>query len=328
MTEIEDVAAEPGQEIAAVRDVLVVPSPGHHVEDDDWMNSPPAAGPVRLGNGVVVERLIDDTADQVIAASIPAGLNFAATRQFGQLYSFWRRVPRAEYEADLYAWDTSRAISEAIALSRLVIDNAHCAEFAGRVIDRADGHRKIVPLLGLDGRVAYRARNDRSWLTTDEAGALRTLLERYRAVKHDLPDRVRRGLWHADRSSFCRYLTEAVTNIVTGLEALLNTGDDEPVTAQFVKRSQRLAAELGTDTSRTYWSWVYDVRSKAVHGDEVTLVAPPGWTESSGDLPLDVARVAKAQDVLRAAIRRSIEDDAFCAAFASDEAVRQIWPLE
>jgi hypothetical protein len=63
--------------------------------------------------------------------------------------------------------------------------------------------------------------------TPAEAEELRGVLDQYRAVKDGLPERVGRSLWHADRSCYCRYIHEAVTNIVTGLEALLNTGEDE-----------------------------------------------------------------------------------------------------
>lgn len=94
-------------------------------------------------------------------ASTARGLNFEATRQFGQLYSLWRDVPEAEYEHALFAWDTSQAILEVITLSRFVLDNAHSFEFVGRDIERNDGHRRIVPLLGNDGRIAYRSRKDR-----------------------------------------------------------------------------------------------------------------------------------------------------------------------
>ena len=175
--------------------------------------------------------------------------------------------------------------------------------------------------------MAYRTRNDRSWLTADDAGTVCTLLAAYRATKDDLPERVRRALWHADRSSHCRYLNECVTHIVTGMEALLNTGDDEPVTAQFVKRSRHLATELGIEASGTFWNWVYDARSKAVHGEEVTLVVPAGWDETTGDPPADLRKIARAQDVLRTTIRRAIEEEVFRQVFTSDESIRERWPL-
>lgn len=317
--------------IQRVRDVLVVPSPGHRANEQDWHDNPPVGNAVDLGNGVLLERLRGDDSElpeQVMDASTARGLDFEATRQFGQLYSFWRDVPEDEHEERLFTWDPAGAIAEALAISRFVLDNAHSFEFVGRVIDRSDGHRRIVPLLGYDGRIAYRTRKDRFWLTTAEAEELRTLLDRYRVVKHTLPDRVRRALWHVDRSCYCRFIQEAVTNIATGLEALLNTGEEEPIAAQFVKRSQALARELGIATSRSYWSWLYDVRSRAAHGAESTLVVPSGWDETPGDPPADVAKIAEAQDVLRQAVRKAIENEEFRGVFESEQSIRVRFPLE
>jgi hypothetical protein len=315
-------------DIDRVRDVLVVPSPGHRANEQDWLDNLAVEAAVDLGNGVFIERLDQELAEQVMDASTARGLDFEATRQFGQLYSFWREVPEVEYEGHQSAWDTAQAISEVIALSRFVLDNAHSSEFVGRVIDRSDGHRRIVPLLGYDGRIAYRSRKDRFWLTTAEAEELRRLLDQYRAVKGLLADRLRRALWHADRSCYCQYINEAVTNITAGLEALLNTGEEEPIAAQFVKRSQAVAGELGIETSRSYWNWIYDVRSRAVHGAEAKLVVPAGWDETPGDPPADVAKIARAQDVLRKTIRRALEEEEFRIVFESEESIRGRWPLE
>src|SRR5207248_9466767 len=120
-------------EIVVVRDVLVVPSPGHRANERDWLDNPPVEDAVDLGNGVFVERLRGDDGDlpdQVMDASTASGQNYHATRQFGQLYSVWREIPREEWDgARLHAWDPTQAIAEAIALSRFVLDNAHSFEF-------------------------------------------------------------------------------------------------------------------------------------------------------------------------------------------------------
>ena len=317
--------------IVLVRDILVIPSPGHRADPEEWMQNRAVDGPVDLGNGVMLERLRDDdVAEQVIHASVPRGLNHEPVRQFGQLYSFWRAIPEAEWnDQGMFSWDSSQAIGEAVVMSRLVLDNAHSWEFAGRVFDRDNNHRTIAPMLGWDDRVAYRARATRFWFTEAEAVELGVLLDQYRAVKGDLPARVSRAVWQAELSSRSRYLTEAVAHIATGLEALLNTGDDEPIAAQFVKRSRRLADELGfSETSNSSWSWIYDARSLVVHGAESKLVVPAGWDESGEEPPRDVAKITKAQDVLRAAIRRSIESEAFRAVFEYDDAIRARWPLD
>ena len=173
--------------IVLVRDVLVVPSPGHRANEQDWLDNPSVEDAVDLGNGVFLERLRGDDSDlpdQVMDASSASGLNYRPIRQFGQLYSFWREIPREEWDGpQMHAWDTTQAIGEVLALSRFVLDNAHSFEFAGRVLDRSDGHRQIACSLGYDGRIAYRVRKDRFWLTSAEAEELRRLLDQYRAVK-------------------------------------------------------------------------------------------------------------------------------------------------
>jgi len=64
-----------------------------------------------------------------------------------------------------------------------------------------------------------------------------------------------------------------------------------------------------------------------VHGAEAKLVAPAGWDETAGDPPVDVARIAKAQDVLRETIRKALEEEEFCAVFESEASIRARWPL-
>lgn len=330
--------ADPGdkrerEEMEIVRDVLVIPSPGYLADPGEWREHRPVDGRVNLGNGVMLERLrpVDgvDIAEQVIQASVPRGLNFEPTRSFGQLYSFWREVPREEWSGQgMFNWDTALAIAEVVVISRLVLDNGHGYEFAGRVFDHNDENRRIAPLNGYEGRTAYRARKSRFWYTTPEADELRTLLDQYRAVKGALPDRVSRALQQAERSAQSHFITDAVTHVVTGLEALLNTNEDAEITKQFVKRSKQLADELGIDTSNTYWSWVYKKRSEVVHGAESKLVAPAGWYESEDDPPADVKKISKAQEVLRAAVRRAIEADKFRAVFESDDAIAARWPLQ
>lgn len=326
---------EIGPTISRVRDVVVIPSPGHHANAEEWLAYRAVDGPVDLGNGITLERLRGDEADlaeQVIHAALPRGQNFEPVRQFGQMYSFWREVPEEEWSADnerrLFHWDTTQAVTEAVFLSRFVLDNGYSLEYAGRVIDRSDGHRRICPLTGHEARLAYRARKTRFWFTDAEAIELRTLLDQYRAVKDVLPDRSKRAIFQAEASAQSRYLSDAVAHITTGLEALLNTDEDAQITAQFVKRSKQLADELGIDgTSHTYWTWIYNARSKVVHGAEAELVAPEGWYEGDEEPPADVKKIAKAQDVLRATARRAIEDDDFRAVFESKDAIAARWPL-
>lgn len=327
--------AETGPRISRVRDVVVIPSPGHHANANEWLAHHAVDGPIDLGGGVMLERLRGDEADlaeQVINAALPRGQNFEPVRQFGQMYSFWRDIPEDEWSVDnerrLFHWDTTQVVTEAVFLSRFVLDNGYSLEYAGRVIDRSDGHRRICPLTGHEARLAYRTRRARFWFTDADAAELRTFLDQYRVAKDVLPQRVKRAIFQAEASAQSRYLSDAVAHITTGLEALLNTDADAQITAQFVKRSKQLADELGIDgTSHTYWTWIYNARSKVVHGAEVQLIAPEGWYESSEEPPDDVKKIAKAQDVLRAAARRAIEDSDFRVVFESSDAITARWPL-
>src|ERR1700704_3243116 len=95
-------------QIVSVRDVLVVRSPGQRANERACKNHPPVEGALDLGNGVFVERLRGDDSDlpdQVMDASTARGLNYYATRQFGQLYSFWREIPREEWHGpQMHGW--------------------------------------------------------------------------------------------------------------------------------------------------------------------------------------------------------------------------------
>jgi hypothetical protein len=202
-------------------------------------------------------------------------------------------------------WDTTQAVTEAVFPSRFVLDNGYSLEYAGRVIDRSDGHGRICPLTGHEARLAYRARKSRFWFTDAEAIELRTFLDQYRAAEGALPHRVKKSDLPGGGKRAVALPVRRDRAHTTGLEALLNTDEDVQITAQFVKRSKQLADELGIDgTSHTYWTWIYNARSRVVHGAEVELVAPEGWYEGDEEPPADVKKIAMAQDVLRAAVRR------------------------
>jgi hypothetical protein len=78
--------------IALVRDVLVVPSPGHRADPQEWLDNAAVEDAIDLGNGVFLGRLPGDNGalpDEVMDASSSRGLNYQPVRQFGQLYPFW-----------------------------------------------------------------------------------------------------------------------------------------------------------------------------------------------------------------------------------------------
>ncbi|MGH3041083.1 MAG: hypothetical protein ACRDNG_04985 [Gaiellaceae bacterium] len=314
-----------------VRDILIVPTNPDPAaaEDPVWEAHSPVAwegGAFDLGGGITIQTIDNDEAEALMDASGPAGEHYRATRQWGQFYSFVREIGAAEYEETEDGFDAGNHLGETVALSRLVRDNFYCTEFAARVIEAPDRPRRIVPILSFENRLAYRLRNERFWLTEAEAGELAQLAATYWAEADELPGRVRRAFWHTERSSHSPYLEEATVRIVIGLEALLKT-ERHHATSQFTTRAPALAAELGLDVGATDWDEVYAARSDAAHGAEVMLFASPGRAPGGAPDPDAVASITVAQDVLRAAVRRAIEDDVFRANFDDVDAVRSAWPI-
>jgi len=238
-------------------------------------------------------------------------------------------------------------ITGAIVLSRLVRDNGYSTEFAGRIVDYEDGKKQVVPAYTFEYRVTYRARpEDRDWLTAEEAAELRTVLDAYWANREELPDRLNRAISLTDGMVHQRTRERHLVFVVTALEALLNT-DAAKATKQFVTRVPLLATELGVaDISRRFANQMYTARSQAAHGADVELFLASTQQEvPSDDGDEDrtaegrrdaltvaeqgaVSKVIRLRELLRAGIRKAIEDDEFRAVFESTESVRQRWPVD
>ena len=291
------------------------------------LGEPPAGGlglGAALGDGIVLQRIDDDEAEAVMDAAEPAGENYDATRQWSQFYALVREVDEAEYEETGDNYDVGGLMNETIALSRLIVDNAYCSEYAARLIDH-NGRRQIAPILSFEQRLSYRLREGRFWVTEAEAGELAALRTSYRAVKGTLSGRVSRAMWRAERSTHTRFLDEAVMHVVTGLEALLKT-ERHQATNQFTTRAlprgrawAQPRRRLDRDLRRALPKRHTGVRS---HSSPL-----PGGRPADRRYPAAISQVARAQDLLRAAVRRAIEDGAFCEKFATDDAVRIAWPL-
>jgi hypothetical protein len=172
-----------------VRDVLIVPTDPDpaFVDMPEWQTAPPAGrnAPVDIGDGITIQRLDDAEAEAVMDAAEPAGENFHATRQWSQLVTFVRQISDEEYAAEPQHgdnWDRTGALTETIALSRLVHDNAYCSEYSARIIEGEGAPRRIVPIASLEMRLAYRLSDGRPWLTEPEAAELAALREAFRAA--------------------------------------------------------------------------------------------------------------------------------------------------
>ncbi len=226
-------------------------------------------------------------------------------------YAFIRRNPPA---GSGLSWDEDHVIHEAVACSRLVRPNGVWPHVAARLFSEGDEVVRIeTPQRAF--RAAYVHEPDaRLWLNEAECIRLRALLQKLVQSPLASYGRVWNGRWMAEKAAQEQTVEVRLGHVVTGLESLLNT-DSHAATGQFVKRVPKIADAVGVVVSRTQAEKIYADRSEAVHGAPTVL----GTDEVRGSTRLD--RALLAEDVLRRAVLRAIEDDAFRASFDSPAAV-------
>jgi hypothetical protein len=133
-------------------------------------------------------------------------------------------------------------------------------------------------------------------------------------------ERVSLALWRAEHLAQERWLDIRLPALVIALDGLVVTGRAK-LKHQFGRRVSALAAELGVpDVTENLCRELYDARSQGLHGARIDLL-----DEAPGDSAA-VEKTTRLQAVLRAAIRKSIEDAAFRAVFSSQGAIKARWP--
>jgi predicted component of type VI protein secretion system len=178
-----------------------------------------------------------------------------------------------------------------------------------------------MPHDGGESRDVYRMLDERDWLDAAEAQALADLLRAFWSVRQ-LPRRLERALWASEHVAWERYLDVILPALVAALEGLLNTSRKQ-LMRQFTTCVSALAAELGVpDVSKNLCRKLYEGRSQGAHGDDIDLFKPEARR------PARVEQLARLREVLRAVVRRGIEDPAFRSALESEETVRARWPVE
>ena len=248
-----------------------------------------------------------------------------------------REVPAREWEQRPFHWDSNGALSDSLMISRLVRDHGYSMQYAARITDYDDGQQMVSYMPGVEGKAAYRLRHDRDWPDPDEAGEVRGLLSAFWEAEPTLPGRVRRATFRTEYACWSRYADQVLPMVVGGIEALIKIGRGR-LTQQFVQRTSTLASELGVDdVTEEFSTRMYDARSDWVHGSHVQLFVPPkaaspdaSEAATGPETETDreaLSEVAKLQDVLRAAVRRCVEDPDFRAIFESDDAIAQRWPV-
>ncbi|MBV9942156.1 MAG: hypothetical protein JO262_08535 [Solirubrobacterales bacterium] len=336
--------------VAQVRDVIMCAAPDD-VSTHEFAAHPPIAGAyeareqigtpgsVEVGRRVRIDRLSADDAKLLVNACIPRGHYFKPIRHDNQRYSLMRDVDPEEAAWHPFGWDEDRALWDALTLSRLVRDNNYSTEFAARITDYADGEQTVMYAVTGESKHVYRLRQDREWLDAAEGRELAALLSAYWRAPPALDSRVGRALWRAEWASWLMFGDLALSILVSGLEALLKTQESAGATRQFKHRVTALSSELGIEgVDDDFCRNAYVARSEWVHGTHVRLFS--AGSERAGhegagiaEGPVDdderrfLAQVALVQDVLRAAVRRCIEDPEFRRIFDADRAIRARWPV-
>lgn len=333
------VARASGSAVCRLRDVLLVPTT--HVEGDFLAYPPAGDDPIALADGLTLVRLSDDEVELVLNACTPRGHFFIPVRQFGQRYSFVREIDPAVYDDHPFSWDDDHLVFYAMVLSRLVRDNGYSLEYAARIVDHEDGAKQVIPVNASISTRTYRLRNGRDWLTADEADELRQLIADCLPVKDNLPWPVIHALNIGEDAVHLRIIQRSLLLIATGLEGLVQSSPYD-VSRQFRERVPRLAAEVGVaEVDEEYASELYTARSEAAHGAPVGMFrvqVEPAAGEDEPELPQaepeppeaelePAAMIARAQDLVRATVRKAIQDADFRAVFQSAGTIAARWPI-
>ncbi|HKH27273.1 MAG TPA: hypothetical protein VKA61_02935 [Sphingomicrobium sp.] len=306
----------PQLDVERVADVVLIAS--RSTDDDDLLDRELPAGwangPVRLLDDLTIERIEDS--DKFMDACDPAGLDFTSTRQFGQRYSFVRQP--APTRPSVFHCDPDNRIGTALQLSRYVVLNSHCTEYAARHLVHYFSEEKLAPLRFEYRFHAYHALRDgaRDWLTDADALVLGGLLRTFFRERDRFPKRVLRAMTRCEESFRTPFTETAAVGVVTALESLLKT-ERRNAGLQFKSRVPAMARELGlTGITKHRAERFYGLRSRSVHG-------APTLVRAGGGANLEVRAF---ETVVTTALRRAIEDPSFRRAFKTKTTVAERWP--
>jgi hypothetical protein len=213
-------------------------------------------------------------------------------------------------------FDPDQRLQAALALSRLVcptdVGLAQSAQIWGDLTHAESIDVRPGPVTG-PASEAYRADpKQRNWLTAAEVEELARLLTAYFAGQ--LGERLTRALFFHEFAACTLDAAVRWTLIATGLEALVNVGE-ERVSKQFRIRSVAIASAGGVPFSEGDARLAYIRRSQVSHG-KVTVLPEDDWTI-----------YIKMERVLRESLRRALADGEWAARFDSDASIEVQWPL-
>jgi hypothetical protein len=208
-----------------------------------------------------------------------------------------------------------------MALSRLTrpttIGNRYCAKVYPQ--PETDPPIQALTISGTNPDVSI-GDGSRDWLSPDDGLELRWLMP-WISPNKQMVKRVHRALWNHEDAMRTFFLDFRLPIVVAGLEALTTVEKDRGITARFVRRVGKLAAEFGINLSKEDLEQAYKLRSEIAHGRSFLY-------DLHGVLPQNEHRPLydKLESLLRATVKRCLLEEEFGRRFGDDEAVLKNYP--
>ena len=269
----------------------------------------------QLSEDIWIERLDERLAKNIQQACEPAHYKINNAGYDRHLYAFVRRAntgEKSKYEgmSDLHAL---------IALSRLVNPTSTGDRYCAQVFQYGakDSPVYAIQYRGMSPDVAL-ATNSRDWLSVEDGEFLCKLMPWLLKKMHP---RVHRAYWNHEYTMRSYYLDARWPLVVSGLEALISVGEDDP-SWQFRDRGRQLASEFKIDLTDDDLRVAYRLRSKLVHA-EGFLSGLETVLPQNEHSPL----YGKLESLLRQTLRRSLMDETFGGIFRDDDSVKARFPL-
>jgi len=285
------------------------------------VSGPDATSPIssrfELSNDFWIEHLDPSLAKAIVDACSPANFRTPAIQQQDHTYAFVKKTRLPGLFDDFGGLDELAAI---VALSRLIHLTTTGFRYSARV-SMVNGDLKQILAFqprGVTVDVFCSKAERRDWLTEVDALRLKSLMPLILTRKL-LPKRIHNAHWHHEYAVRTYYIDHRWVFIITGLEALMNTGRYQGQ-KRFVSRVGRLANIVGVNISTTDLERGYALRSGLVHGQQFLSEQSNRLSDADADL-YDLL-----EEILRRNVLHAFEDDSFAAHFHDEQSIDAFLP--
>ncbi len=269
-----------------------------------------------LGADLWIEKLDEGLAMNVMEACEPPDYRIRRARQDNHLYAFVKRA-----SDDERGHEGSELLHTAVALSRLVHPTSTGDRYIAKVFHYGLPESPIfaIRFRGISPDV-FLSLSERDWLSVDDGETLRRLMP-WALKRRKMHDRIYRAFWYHEHAMRIYHLDVRWPIVVTGLEALVNTGKNDNK-VQFCQRLSRLAEKLQIELSADELKKAWDLRSKLLHAEGFLYGLDSILPQAEHSHLYD-----KLETLLRVTVRQSLLDENFGNIFLNNETVRTQFPV-